>query len=191
MAHRQIVSTGTVHVTILHAQTLPPDGGDTVFVNMYAAFDGLNQATKDKSAALTSCIPGRHHEHEGRPVTRRKNGTHRTTPILSLVFIRKPAAPLFLLGCTRAISTDGLSKKGVCRRTRRSVTRAPYLFRHKWQAGDLLCGTTAVFSIARKPISTHASFRESCIEPVYEGRRRSSPSSTIEPVSLRLNLQTS
>ena len=44
-----------------HAQTLPPDGGDTVFVNMYAAFDGLNQATKDKICALTSCIPGRHH----------------------------------------------------------------------------------------------------------------------------------
>ena len=34
--------------TILHAQILPPNGGDTVFVNMYAAFDGLKQEIKDK-----------------------------------------------------------------------------------------------------------------------------------------------
>ena len=28
--------------TILHAITLPPNGGDTLFVNMYASFEGLS-----------------------------------------------------------------------------------------------------------------------------------------------------
>ena len=32
--------------TILHAVTLPPDGGDTCFADMYAAYDGLNDAEK-------------------------------------------------------------------------------------------------------------------------------------------------
>ena len=35
--------------TILHAVTLPPDGGDTCFVNMYAAYEAL---AEDEKAAL-------------------------------------------------------------------------------------------------------------------------------------------
>src|SRR4051794_26679890 len=32
--------------TILHAMTMPPDGGDTCFANMYAAYDALSEAEK-------------------------------------------------------------------------------------------------------------------------------------------------
>ena len=32
--------------TILHAVTMPPDGGDTCFANMYAAYDALSDAEK-------------------------------------------------------------------------------------------------------------------------------------------------
>src|SRR3984957_9456778 len=32
--------------TILHAVTMPPDGGDTCFADMYAAYDSLSEAEK-------------------------------------------------------------------------------------------------------------------------------------------------
>ena len=34
--------------TILHARTLPPEGGDTVFANMYAAYDALSTTDKEE-----------------------------------------------------------------------------------------------------------------------------------------------
>ncbi len=38
--------------TILHAQALPPSGGDTCFANMYAAYDALSEAEKAEVDAL-------------------------------------------------------------------------------------------------------------------------------------------
>ena len=37
---------------ILHAVSVPDHGGDTLFSDMYAAYDGLDQATKDEIDAL-------------------------------------------------------------------------------------------------------------------------------------------
>ncbi len=37
---------------VLHAIELPPIGGDTVFCDMYAAYEGLDQKTKDRIATL-------------------------------------------------------------------------------------------------------------------------------------------
>src|SRR5215468_8574546 len=38
--------------TILHAVTMPPDGGDTCFANMYAAYDALSDADQRDLAGL-------------------------------------------------------------------------------------------------------------------------------------------
>jgi len=38
--------------SILVARTLPPSGGDTLFANMYAAYDALDDATKEEIADL-------------------------------------------------------------------------------------------------------------------------------------------
>ena len=127
--------------TILHAQSLPPDGGDTVFVNMYAAYDGLNQGTKDKIRRLNvvhSWATSR--EHEGRPVTAEEK---RDAPdnVHPLARIHPETGRTAIFIGMHASHIDGWSfeeGRAFVVELEESVTREPYLFRHKWQAGDLL-----------------------------------------------------
>lgn len=47
---REVPSMGAV----LHAIEVPPSGGDTLFADMYAAYDGLDDATKSRVENLTA-----------------------------------------------------------------------------------------------------------------------------------------
>ena len=39
---------------VLHAVSVPDRGGDTLFADMYAAYDGLDEATKDEIDGLSA-----------------------------------------------------------------------------------------------------------------------------------------
>jgi taurine dioxygenase len=52
--------------SFLHAHELPPSGGATYFLNMYAAFDALSEETKRRIAALTA-IHAATHSSAGEP----------------------------------------------------------------------------------------------------------------------------
>ncbi len=46
--------------SILHIHTLPPDGGDTLFASMYAAYDALSPAMQEFLAPLTATHDANH-----------------------------------------------------------------------------------------------------------------------------------
>ncbi len=46
--------------TILHIKQCPPDGGDTLFANMYAAYEALSERMKAYLAGLTAIHDGEH-----------------------------------------------------------------------------------------------------------------------------------
>lgn len=50
LSYKEIPSLGSM----LHAQELPQDGGDTLFANQHTAYDSLPQALKEKIAHLTA-----------------------------------------------------------------------------------------------------------------------------------------
>lgn len=58
--------------SLLHAKEVPPDDGDTIFVNMAAAFDALDPATKERLIGLTAV-----HDYQARNATQTAKSSNR------------------------------------------------------------------------------------------------------------------
>ena len=125
--------------TILHAQILPPNGGDTVFVNMYAAFDGLKQEIKDKIHALKvvhSWALSR--ENEGRVVSEEEKADAPDN-IHPLARKHPETGRIAIFAGMHASHIDGWPfEKGrsLILELEAHTTQPAFLFRHKWRAGD-------------------------------------------------------
>lgn len=127
--------------TILHAVTLPPDGGDTCFANMYLAYEALPEADKaelDGIKVVHSWPDSR--ENIGRvvsqaeiddappqahPIARRHPETGRKA-----LFLGMHAA--FLEGLDR---DAGLAR---IEALEAHATEERFIYRHTWREGDLL-----------------------------------------------------
>ena len=127
--------------TILHAQILPPNGGDTVFVNMYAAFDGLKQEIKDKIHDLKvvhSWALSR--ENEGRVVSEEEQADAPDN-IHPLARKHPETGRIAIFAGMHASHIDGWPfEKGrsLILELEAHATQPAFLFRHKWRAGDVL-----------------------------------------------------
>ena len=130
-------------LTILYGVAVPPTGGDTQFINMYAAYDGLSSAlrrrvdglkvvhTYDSSrkgtriaklnAAEASRLP---------PVVHPLVRTHPETRRRALYM--NPNRMEAIVGMARAESDALLDELTV------HATRPQYQYRHKWQPGDIV-----------------------------------------------------
>ena len=127
--------------TILHAQTLPPEGGDTVFINMYAAFDGLEKSIKNKIQNLKvvhSWALSR--ENEGRIVSEEER-VDAPDNVHPLARIHPETGRSSIFAGMHASHIDGWPfEKGraLILELEAHAAQPPYLYRHSWQRGDLL-----------------------------------------------------
>lgn len=127
--------------TILHARTLPPDGGDTLFADMAAAYDTLpadEKSALDDVGVVHSWADSRENEKTGvseeerldaPPMTHPLVRTHPDTRRKSL-FVGVHAA--FLTGHSK---TDGRRR---IEALEAHATQTQFTYCHKWRPGDVL-----------------------------------------------------
>lgn len=148
--------------SFLHAREIPPSGGATYFLNMYAAFDSLSDdlrmAVEDKriqhpathrsdgtpypgfeTVDDITAVPGARH-----PVIR----THPESGRLALYLGRRPNA--WVVGMDVAASDDLLDALWD------HVTQDRFVYRHDWRAGDLVVWDNRCVMHRRDPFDPNA-----------------------------------
>ncbi len=127
--------------TILHAVTMPPNGGDTCFANMYAAYDALS----DKDKALVDGLRVIHSWE----LSQAKSGKQATpeeiadAPPMShpLARIHPDTGRRCLFMGEHASHIDGwlmADGRALLARLEAHATDERFLYRHRWLPGDML-----------------------------------------------------
>jgi len=127
--------------TILHAVIMPPDGGDTCFANMYAAYDALDEAEKAALDGLRVI-----HSWE---LSQQKSGLRATeeeirdAPPMShpLVRVHPDSGRKCLFMGLHASHIDGWpvqDGRTLLAKLEAHATQDRFVYRHKWHAGDVL-----------------------------------------------------
>lgn len=127
--------------TILHAVVMPPDGGDTCFANMYAAYDALDDAEKAALNGLRVI-----HSWE---LSQQKSGLRATeeeirdAPPMShrLVRVHPDSGRKCLFMGLHASHIDGWPMqdgRALLAKLEAHATQDRFVYRHKWHAGDVL-----------------------------------------------------
>jgi taurine dioxygenase len=127
--------------TILHAVIMPPDGGDTCFANMYAAYDALDEAEKAALDGLRAI-----HSWE---LSQQKSGLRATeeeirdAPPMShpLVRVHPDSGRKCLFMGLHASHIDGwpmADGRALLAQLEAHATQDRFVYRHKWHAGDVL-----------------------------------------------------
>jgi taurine dioxygenase len=127
--------------TILHAIVMPPNGGDTCFANMYAAYDALSEADKAELDSVRVI-----HSWE---LSQQKHGRAATpeeiadAPPMShpLVRVHPDTGRKCLFMGVHASHFDGRPMAEGRERLaalEAHATQARFVYRHKWIAGDML-----------------------------------------------------
>jgi taurine dioxygenase len=127
--------------TILHAVTMPPDGGDTCFANMYAAYDALtneDKATLDGLRVIHSWELSR--EKQGQKATPEEI---RDAPPMShkLVRVHPDTGRKCLFMGEHASHIEGrpiAEGRALLARLEAHATEERFIYRHRWRPGDLL-----------------------------------------------------
>ena len=127
--------------TILHARVLPPDGGDTVFANMYAAYEALEDDEKrelDEVRVVHSWELSR--ENIGRTLSKAEiDDAPPSTHPLARVHPDTGRRALFM-GMHASHFEGGSIEEGRARieALEEHATQDRFLYRHNWRQGDLL-----------------------------------------------------
>jgi alpha-ketoglutarate-dependent taurine dioxygenase len=127
--------------TILHAVTLPPEGGDTWFADMYAAYEALPEAEQAALAALRVVHSWElSRENLGRSMSEEEK---RDAPPMShpLVRTHPDTGRRCLFMGTHASHLEGLPMaEGRARieRLEAHATHPRFVYRHRWCQGDVL-----------------------------------------------------
>ena len=127
--------------TILHAVTLPPKGGDTVFVNMYAAYQALDERIKQKIYNLKVVHSWRlSRGNEGRTMSEEevRDAPDNSHP---LVRIHPETGRRAIFVGTHASHIEGMpfaEGRKMILDLENFSTQSEFIFRHKWRPGDLL-----------------------------------------------------
>ncbi len=127
--------------TILHAVTLPPDGGDTCFADMTAAYDALDAQEKAELDGVRVI-----HSWE---LSRQKSGQQATpeeirdAPPMShpLVRVHPDSGRKCLFMGEHASHFDGrpmVEGRARLAALQAHATQEPFVYRHRWRAGDVL-----------------------------------------------------
>jgi taurine dioxygenase len=127
--------------TILHAVIMPPDGGDTCFANMYAAYDALDESEKAALDGLRVI-----HSWE---LSQQKSGLRaseeeiRDAPPMRhpLVRVHPDSGRKCLFMGLHASHIDGWPMpdgRALLAKLEAHATQDRFVYRHKWHAGDVL-----------------------------------------------------
>ncbi|MGI9421622.1 MAG: TauD/TfdA dioxygenase family protein [Hyphomicrobiaceae bacterium] len=127
--------------TILHAITLPPNGGDTCFADMHAAFEALPEAEKAE-------LDGKHVIHSwelsrgnvGRVLSQEEIDD--APPMAHpLVRVHPESGEKCLFLGTHASHIDGMDMAAGRKRIEEleaHATQPQFIYRHSWRVGDVL-----------------------------------------------------
>ena len=127
--------------TILHAVTLPPDGGDTCFANMYAAYDALNDNQKSDLSGLKVVHSWElSRENIGRTMSQEEKDD---APPMSHPLARPhpDTGRIALFIGTHASHIDGApfdEGRDQIERLEEHSTQPQFIYRHQWRSGDLV-----------------------------------------------------
>lgn len=127
--------------TILHAITLPPQGGDTCFANMYAAYEALPEAEKAALAGVRVIHSWElSRENAGRYMSEEEK---RDAPPMSHPLVRKhPDSGRYCLFMgMHASHLEGLPMAAGRVRIEQleaHATQPRFIYRHHWRPGDVL-----------------------------------------------------
>ena len=127
--------------TILHAVTLPPSGGDTVFANMYAAYEALPEAEKAELADVRVVHSWeKSRENIGRFMSEaeKRDAPDNVHPLLRTH--PETGRKAIFVG-THASHLEGMPvEEGRARilKLEEHATQDRFVFRHNWRPGDVL-----------------------------------------------------
>lgn len=138
---REIPSKGS----ILHGIMIPPEGGDTLFANMYAAYDALSESMKQR-------IAGRRVRHSHDAViarsaklsARQDKGTYTELPAVEQPLVRRHPVTgrlsLFLSPHTMesVVGMPGDEGAALLDELTRHATQDRFVYRHRWQKDDVI-----------------------------------------------------
>jgi taurine dioxygenase len=127
--------------TILHAVTLPPDGGDTCFANMAAAYEALDEATKSELEGVKVIHSWElSRENIGRKLSQEEiDDAPPMSHPLARVHPETQTKALFM--GMHASHLDGLPMEEGRRRIielEEHATQDRFVYRHNWRQGDVL-----------------------------------------------------
>lgn len=130
-------------LTMLYGVVVPPVGGDTQFVNMHAAYDGLPEATRDRIADLR--IVHRYQSSRARnPVATRPAEEMATMPPVVHPLVRthpETGRKALYLNPNRMEEIVGMDRDESDRLLDELIahaTQPKFQYRHKWRQGDIL-----------------------------------------------------
>lgn len=130
--------------SVLHCLTLPPVGGDTLFSNMYLAYDELSAAMKkivDPLECVHDIVNGR--SHRDATLAQKEATRKRNPPVIQPVVRVHPQTGRKALFVSEWMCTkiDGMTREegqGLIDFLCRHSTREEFTFRQKWRVGDVL-----------------------------------------------------
>lgn len=129
--------------TLLRAVTLSQIGGETEFCNTYAAYDDLPQPEKEAIADLRVVHSAERSQYYVTPeMSHEEIAFWQKSPTKScpIVWTHQSGRKSLLLGAT-ADYVEGLrveESRALLARLRDWATQPKYVFRHRWQPGDLV-----------------------------------------------------
>jgi len=130
--------------TLLHAQELPPSGGDTLFANCVLAYEELSTDMKSRLSKLSAIHqahgvtePGSYNPDEENEIP--VHGNAATHPVVGVhphttqkhLYVNQTFTRRFV-GMTQEESDDLLAVLA------RHIVKDEMIYRHQWQMGDLL-----------------------------------------------------
>jgi taurine dioxygenase len=127
--------------TILHAVTLPPEGGDTCFANMYAAHEALPESEKaalDGMRVIHSWELSR--ENIGRTLSRAEiDDAPPMTHPLARIHPETGRKCLFMgMHASHLEGMEMAAGRARIEALEAHATQPRFLYRHRWRAGDVL-----------------------------------------------------
>ncbi|MCB2046711.1 MAG: TauD/TfdA family dioxygenase [Novosphingobium sp.] len=128
--------------TFLHARVVPPKGGDTEFADMRAAYDELDEATRDRLCGLQVIHSlARSRELVGAPPLSPEERVNLPDTIQPLVR-GHPASgrkSLYLSSHARdVVGMDEREGRALLAELTDHATQARFVYSHKWSAGDMV-----------------------------------------------------
>ncbi len=129
--------------SMLVGRTIPDEGGETEFANMYAAWEDLPKADKSRFAALRLKHSFENYQRQAMPDPSEEDlRLWRMLPVSSapLVWRHQSGRTSLVLGSS-AFEVEGMSRAEsdvFLRDLLERVTRPDNVYRHKWSVGDLV-----------------------------------------------------
>ncbi|MDQ2637687.1 MAG: TauD/TfdA family dioxygenase [Actinomycetota bacterium] len=129
--------------TLLRAMKLSKTGGDTEFCNTYAAYDDLPQSDKDAIADIQVVHSAERSQYYVTPEMSYEEvilWQKSPTKVCPMVWTHQSGRKSLLLGATAdyIVGMAVEESRALLARLRDWCTQPQYVYRHRWQIGDLL-----------------------------------------------------